>query len=194
MTYTFGGVLPMNERDRLAVLASLSWLLLLPAGWFLTYNPLARLTLFRTLLGLAYIAVALYRLVRWSAFFRKRDKTIIAFVLLWAYVVAFVAALIWLELSPPVHAGDWAIVFGLGVLGCLLVGVGALLVLAPRIADEFSQLSEAALFGGQVALARSEISSGRLRLGRRFSGAFLLTVGCLVLSVAVPVLLEIWRR
>lgn len=45
----------MNERDRLAVLVSLSWLLLLPVGWFLTYSPLARLKLFRALLGLAYI-------------------------------------------------------------------------------------------------------------------------------------------
>lgn len=184
----------MNERDRLAVLVSLSWLLLLPVGWFLTYSPLARLKLFRALLGLAYIGVAFYRLLRWSAFFRKRDKTTIAFTVLCVYVVTFVTVLIWFELNPPVHAGDWAIVFGLSGLGCLLVGVGALLVIAPRIADEFSQLSEVSLFEGQVALAQSGSPSGRLRLGRRFSGAFLVTVGGFVLSLAVTVLQEIWRR
>ena len=181
----------MNERERLAVLASLSWLLLLPVGWFLTYNPLARLTLSRALLGLTYIAVAFYRLVRWSAFFRERDKATIAFVLLWAYLVVFATVLLWFELRPPVHASDWAIVFGLSVLGGLLVSFGALLLFAPRIADGFSQLSEAAIFQGQVALAPSEPPSTGRRLGRRFAGAFLVAVGGLVLSVAVDALREI---
>jgi len=52
--------LPESNREaRLAVLTSLAWLLLLPLGWFLTYNPLARQTLFRIVLGVAYLAVAL---------------------------------------------------------------------------------------------------------------------------------------
>src|SRR5438067_9564045 len=56
-----------NREARLAVLTSLAWLLLLPLGWFLTFSPLARQTLFRTVLGLAYLAVAFYKLLRWRS-------------------------------------------------------------------------------------------------------------------------------
>src|SRR4029077_19511572 len=90
-----------TRAARLAVLTSLAWLLLLPLGWFLTYNPLARQTLFRTVLGLAYLVVAFYKLLRWSAFFRKRDWITLAFVMLSVYVLAFATILLWFWLRPP---------------------------------------------------------------------------------------------
>jgi hypothetical protein len=119
-----------NREARLAVLTSLAWLLLLPLGWFLTYSPLARQTLFRTVLGLAYLAVAFYRLLRWSAFFGKRDWITLAFALLSVYVVAFATTLVWFWLRPPTNAGDWAVALGLFVMGGLFLrrttlGVGA---------------------------------------------------------------------
>lgn len=181
---------PESTREaRLAVLTSLTWLLLLPLGWFLTYSPLGRQTLFRAVLGLAYLAVALYKLLRWSAFFRKRDWITAAFALLSAYVLAFSIILLWFWLSPPTHAGDWAIALGLSVMSGLFVCADVLLVLAPRIADKLSQLS-----AGQLVLEQSRGPGSGLRLGRRFSGVFLLVVGGLVLSVAISVLKDIWPR
>ena len=87
------GKQPMNgpeptHEERLVALGSLTWLLLLPLGWFLTYSPLARQTLFRAVLGLAYVAVAFYRMLHWSAFFRRRDWITLAFVLLSVYLLA----------------------------------------------------------------------------------------------------------
>jgi hypothetical protein len=170
-------------------LTSLAWLLLLPLGWFLTYSPLARQTLFRTMLGLAYLAVAFYKLLRWSAFFRKRDLITLAFALLSVYVLAFATILLWFWLSPPTHARDWAVALGLFVMSGLFVCAGLLLVLAPRIADKLGQLSE-----GPIVLEQSSIPPKGLRLWRRFSGAFLLAVGGLVLSVAINALKNIWSR
>jgi hypothetical protein len=178
-----------NREARLAVLTSLAWLLLLPLGWFLTYNPLARQTLFRTVLGLAYLVVAFYKLLRWSAFFRKRDWITLAFVMLSVYVLAFATILLWFWLRPPTHAGDWALALGLFVMSGLLVCAGLLLVLVPRIADKLDQLS-----GGPIVLEQSSIPPKGIRLWRRFSGAFLLAVGGLVLSVAISVLNDIVSR
>ena len=131
-----------NREARLAVLTSLAWLLLLPLGWFLTFSPLARQTLFRTVLGLAYLAVAFYKLLRWSAFFRKRDWITLAFALLSVYVLAFATILLWFWLSPPTNAGDWAVALGLFVMGGLFICAGLLLVLAPRIADKLANFQE----------------------------------------------------
>ncbi|PYT81973.1 MAG: hypothetical protein DMG41_34185 [Acidobacteria bacterium] len=178
-----------NREARLAVLTSLAWLLLLPLGWFLTFSPLARQTLFRTVLGLAYLAVAFYKLLRWSAFFRKRDWITLAFALLSVYVLAFATILLWFWLSPPTNAGDWAVALGLFVMGGLFICAGLLLVLAPRIADKLGQLS-----GGQIGLRQSTGPAQGLRLGRRISGAFLLVVGGFVLSVAIGALKETWLR
>lgn len=157
-------------------------------------QPLARQTLFRAVLGLAYLAVAVYRPLRWSAFFRTRDWITLAFVLLAVYLLAFLTILLWFELAPPAHAGDWAIVLGLSVLSGLLISVGALLVLAPRIADKLSQLSEALIVERQIVLEQAVTPARGLRLGRRLSGAFLLVVGGLVLCVAVSALRDIWSR
>jgi|SRR6516162_717948 hypothetical protein len=177
-----------NREARLAVLASLAWLLLLPLGWFLTYNPLARQTLLRTVLGLAYLAVAFYKLLRWSAFFRKRDWITLAFVMLSVYALAFATILLWFWLRPPPHAGDWALTIGMFVMGWLFICAGLVLVLAPRIADKLGQLSQ-----GQIIL-QSTRPAKDLRLARRFSGVFLLAVGSLVLSVAIGALKETWLR
>jgi hypothetical protein len=153
-----------TREARLAVLTSLTWLLLLPLGWFLTYSPLGRQPLFRTALGLAYLAVAFYKLLRWSAFFRKRDWMTMAFALLSAYVFAFATVLLWFWLSPPSHATNWAIALGFSVMSGLFVCAGVLLVLAPRIADKFSQLSE-----GQIILEQSSSPERGLRLGQRLN-------------------------
>jgi hypothetical protein len=178
-----------NREARLAVLTSLAWLLLLPLGWFLTYNPLARQTLFRTVLSLAYIVVAFYKLLRWSAFFRKRDWITLAFVMLSVYVLAFATILLWFWLRPPPHEGDWALALGLFVMGWLFICAGLLLALAPRITDKLGQLSQ-----GQIILEQSTHPAKDSRLARRFSGVFLLAVGGLVLSVAIGALKETWFR
>src|SRR5690242_17438711 len=118
---------PESTREaRLAVLTSLAWLLLLPLGWFITYSPLARQTLFRTVLGLSYLAIAFYKLLRWSAYFRKRDWITVAFALLTGYVLAFATIMVWFWLSPPAHVGDWAIALGLFVMSALFVCAGVL--------------------------------------------------------------------
>jgi hypothetical protein len=168
------------REARLAVLASLSWLLLLPLGWFLTYSPLARQTVFRTALGLAYLAVAFYKLLRSSKFFRNRDWITLAFMLLALYVLAFATALLWFWLAPPAHAGDWAISIGLVIMSGLFVSAGIVLVLAPRMADKLSQLSQ-----GPIFLEHLKSPPKGLRIGRRISGAFLLAVRGLVLSLVV---------
>jgi hypothetical protein len=179
---------PESERDpRVVVLASLSWLLLLPVGWFLIYNPLARQTLFRGLLGSAYLAVAFYKLLRWSALFRKRDWITFAFVVLSVYVCAFAAILVWFWANPPRHAGDWAIDIAFFVLGGLFIAAGTLLVLAPGATDQWSQLQR-----GQRDLGQATSVLKRLRLGKRLSGVFLLTVGVLVFTVVIEIIRETW--
>src|SRR5437667_11281048 len=155
-----------NREARLAVLTSLAWLLLLPLGWFLTFSPLARQTLFRTVLGLAYLAVAFYKLLRWSAFFRKRDWITLAFALLSVYVLAFATILLWFWLSPPTNAGDWAVALGLFVMGGLSIPAGPPPALAPRIADKLGHPA-----AGHLGLPQSTGAAQGFRLGRSTTGA-----------------------
>src|SRR5262249_46110285 len=130
------------DRDtRLRVLVSLTWLLLLPLGWFFTYPFLDKHPILRTVMGVAYVAAALYKPLRWSAYFRKRDWITVAFVLLSSYALAFVATLLWFWFSPPPNSGDWALDLSLFVLGGLMFCGGLILALAPQTPNRLNQLS-----------------------------------------------------
>jgi hypothetical protein len=190
MTETNETTQPNPERDnRLRVLVSLSWLLLLPLGWFFSYPWLVKLPILRTVTAIAYLGLALYKPLRWSRYFRKRDWITLAFDLLSGYVLAFIVCVLWFWFSPPPNAGDWALDLSLFVLSCLMLCAGLFLALAPHYADEL----------GWYSLKKShsnpaiKLSSG-LRLGRRFSGALLIAVGGIVLSVAIQVAKETWLR
>jgi hypothetical protein len=181
---------PNPERDnRLRVLVSLSWLLLLPLGWFFSYPSLVKLPILRTVMAIAFVGLALYTPLRRSRYFRKRDWITLAFCLLSAYVLAFIVSVLWFWFSPPPNAGDWALDLSLFVLSCLMLCAGLVLALAPQYADELSRYSLEKSRPNQAI----KLSSG-LRLGRRFSGLFLIVVGGTVLSVAIQVAKETWLR
>lgn len=140
-------------------------------------------------MGIAYVGVALYKPLRWSGYFRKRDWITLAFGLLSVYMLAFIAYLLWFWFSPPPNAGDWALDLSMFVLSILMLCAGLVLALAPQTADRLRLLSVEKIHPN----AASEPSSG-LRLGRRFSGAFLIAVGGFVLSFAIQAAKEICLR
>src|SRR5262245_58682875 len=111
-------------EKRLRVLVSLSWLLLLRLGRFFTYPFLDNQPILRTGMGIACVAAALYKPLRWSGYFRKRDWITLAFGLLSMYALAFIAILLWFWFSPPQNAGDWALDLSLFVLSSLMLCAG----------------------------------------------------------------------